>query len=203
VSEAKPSIFPLSLGGDCSPSEFVVIACLVRDFFPSEPLKVTWSHSGEGVVVTNFPPAQAGGLYTMSSQLTLPVAQCPASQVLKCHVQHLSNPVQTVDVPCKGQKDPWSHPALVPEPILGALCPGKGVPPGRARGERGAGVEAGAGGQRGSLTCSDFSLCFRSYYVCSVRVLPAQPVPAPASPRGPAPGLQRQPHLHAERPEKT
>lgn len=101
VSETSPKIFPLTLGSS-EPAGYVVIACLVRDFFPSEPLTVTWSPSREGVIVRNFPPAQAGGLYTMSSQLTLPVEQCPADQILKCQVQHLSKSSQSVNVPCKG-----------------------------------------------------------------------------------------------------
>uniref|UniRef100_A0A480QMR6 IgM n=2 Tax=Sus scrofa TaxID=9823 RepID=A0A480QMR6_PIG len=100
VSETSPKIFPLTLGSS-EPAGYVVIACLVRDFFPSEPLTVTWSPSREGVIVRNFPPAQAGGLYTMSSQLTLPVEQCPADQILKCQVQHLSKSSQSVNVPCK------------------------------------------------------------------------------------------------------
>uniref|UniRef100_A0A8D0TZY8 Ig-like domain-containing protein n=1 Tax=Sus scrofa TaxID=9823 RepID=A0A8D0TZY8_PIG len=60
VSETSPKIFPLTLGSS-EPAGYVVIACLVRDFFPSEPLTVTWSPSREGVIVRNFPPAQAGG----------------------------------------------------------------------------------------------------------------------------------------------
>ncbi|TKC42550.1 hypothetical protein EI555_012782, partial [Monodon monoceros] len=65
------------------------------------PPKVTWSQSGNDVSIRNFPPAQAGGLYTMSSQLTLPANQCPADKSVKCQVQHLSKSSQTVDVPCQ------------------------------------------------------------------------------------------------------
>uniref|UniRef100_A0A8C9CGP8 Ig-like domain-containing protein n=1 Tax=Phocoena sinus TaxID=42100 RepID=A0A8C9CGP8_PHOSS len=97
--ETSPRLFPLSLSSENSAGQ-VVIGCLVQGFFPSEPPKVTWSQSGNGVSIRNFPPAQAGGLYTMSSQLTLPANQCPADKSVKCQVQHLSKSSQTVDVPC-------------------------------------------------------------------------------------------------------
>uniref|UniRef100_A0A8C0I063 Ig-like domain-containing protein n=1 Tax=Balaenoptera musculus TaxID=9771 RepID=A0A8C0I063_BALMU len=86
VTETSPRLFPLSLRSANSDGQ-VVIACLVQGFLPSEPLK-------------------AGGLYTMSSQLTVPADQCPDSKSVKCQVQHLSKPSQAVDVPCKGQRCP-------------------------------------------------------------------------------------------------
>ena len=78
----------------------MVVACLVQGFFPQEPLNVTWSESGAGVTVINFPPSQdaSGGLYTTSSQLTLP--ECPSSKSVTCHVKHYTNPIQDVAVPC-------------------------------------------------------------------------------------------------------
>uniref|UniRef100_A0A452VK93 Ig-like domain-containing protein n=1 Tax=Ursus maritimus TaxID=29073 RepID=A0A452VK93_URSMA len=104
VAEPKtsPSVFPLGL---CSAAaaEYVVIACLVQGFFPPEPVSVTWSPSNENATVRNFPPvkAEAGASYTMSSQLTLPANQCPDDSVLKCQVQHSSNTLPPVSVPCK------------------------------------------------------------------------------------------------------
>ncbi|NIG60332.1 immunoglobulin IgA heavy chain constant region [Pontoporia blainvillei] len=100
VSETSPRLFPLSLSSD-NPDGKVIIACLVQGFFPSEPLKVTWGQSGNDVSVRNFPPAQAGGLYTMSSQLTVPANQCPENKSVKCQVQHLSKSIKAVDVPCQ------------------------------------------------------------------------------------------------------
>lgn len=84
----------------------MVIGCLIQGFFPSEPLNVTWSHSGEAVSTRNFPPVQAAGgsLYSMTSQLTLPAAQCSDSATKTCHVQHNSNFNKAVAVPCKGQR---------------------------------------------------------------------------------------------------
>lgn len=84
----------------------MVIGCLIRGFFPSEPMNVTWSHSGEAVSTRNFPPVQAadGGLYSMTSQLTLPAAQCSDGATKTCRVQHNSNFNKAVDVPCKGQR---------------------------------------------------------------------------------------------------
>lgn len=76
---------------------------------------MTWSKNGE---VINFPPSQAasGGLYTTSSQLTLPAAQCPASESVTCRVEHYTNPRQDVAVPCIGQRAGWGvgrgHPSL-------------------------------------------------------------------------------------------
>ena len=113
MTETSPRLFPLSLRSANSDGQ-VVIACLVQGFFPSEPLKVTWSQSGRDVSIRNFPPAQAGGLYTMSSQLTVPADQCPDSKSVKCQVQHLSKPSQAVDVSCKGQRAGWGGAPMVP-----------------------------------------------------------------------------------------
>uniref|UniRef100_A0A452QNT5 Ig-like domain-containing protein n=1 Tax=Ursus americanus TaxID=9643 RepID=A0A452QNT5_URSAM len=104
VAEPKtsPSVFPLGLYSAAA-AEYVVIACLVQGFFPPEPVSVTWSPSNENATVRNFPPvkAEAGASYTMSSQLTLPANQCPDDSVLKCQVQHSSNTLPPVSVPCK------------------------------------------------------------------------------------------------------
>uniref|UniRef100_A0A8C9QIZ5 Ig-like domain-containing protein n=1 Tax=Spermophilus dauricus TaxID=99837 RepID=A0A8C9QIZ5_SPEDA len=82
--------------GDISSADQVIIGCLIQNFFPSGPVTVTWGKNGEGVTVTNFPPAQAtGGLYTMSSKLTLPASECPENTSVKCSVQHTSNPTHT------------------------------------------------------------------------------------------------------------
>uniref|UniRef100_A0A8C9GUV5 Ig-like domain-containing protein n=1 Tax=Piliocolobus tephrosceles TaxID=591936 RepID=A0A8C9GUV5_9PRIM len=99
ASPSSPSVFPLSLEST-QPDGNVVVACLVRGFFPQEPLNVTWSESGENVTVINFPPSQdaSGELYTMSSQLTLPATQC--SKSVTCHMEHYTNPSRDVAVPC-------------------------------------------------------------------------------------------------------
>lgn len=100
----KPSVFPLSGPQDRSNNQ-VIIGCLIRDFFPSGPVTVTWSKSGADVTVTNFPPAQVTeGLYTMSSKLALPASECPENVSVTCHVQHTSNPAEDVAVPCEGQR---------------------------------------------------------------------------------------------------
>uniref|UniRef100_H0XU96 Ig-like domain-containing protein n=1 Tax=Otolemur garnettii TaxID=30611 RepID=H0XU96_OTOGA len=98
ASPTKPEVFPLSLRS-AEPDGQVVIACLVQGFFPSEPLTMTWNKSGE---VRHFLPSQAGtgGLYTASSQLTLPAAQCPDGSSVQCHVKHHTYPNQDVLVPC-------------------------------------------------------------------------------------------------------
>uniref|UniRef100_A0A8I3VZ20 Ig-like domain-containing protein n=1 Tax=Callithrix jacchus TaxID=9483 RepID=A0A8I3VZ20_CALJA len=98
-SPTKPQVFPLSLCSE-QPDGNVVVACLVRSFFPQEPLSVTWSQSG---TTTHFPPSQAapGGLYTTSSQLTLPAAQCPDTKSVKCSVKHYTYDTQDVAVPCR------------------------------------------------------------------------------------------------------
>lgn len=102
ANPTSPSLFPLSLGST-DQSGHVVIGCLVRGFFPSAPMNVTWSHSGEAVSTRNFPPVQAadGSLYSMTSQLTLPAAQCSDGATKTCHVQHNSNFNKAVEVPCK------------------------------------------------------------------------------------------------------
>ncbi|XP_073657888.1 Ig alpha-1 chain C region, partial [Tursiops truncatus] len=127
VPETSPRLFPLSLRSGNSAGQ-VVIACLVQGFFPSAPPKVTWSQSGEGVSIRNFPPAQAEGLYTMSSQLTLPANQCPEGKSVKCQVQHLSKSIQTVDVPCQvptvqcscGKASLSLHPPALEDLLLGS-----------------------------------------------------------------------------------
>uniref|UniRef100_A0A4X1TX68 Ig-like domain-containing protein n=1 Tax=Sus scrofa TaxID=9823 RepID=A0A4X1TX68_PIG len=52
----------------------------------------------------------------MSSQLTLPVEQCPADQILKCQVQHLSKSSQSVNVPCKDPCPQCCKPSLSLQP---------------------------------------------------------------------------------------
>uniref|UniRef100_A0A8C0X2D0 Ig-like domain-containing protein n=1 Tax=Castor canadensis TaxID=51338 RepID=A0A8C0X2D0_CASCN len=107
VPLTSPTIFPLSLAKAESEDE-VIVGCLIRDFFPSGPVNVTWSKSGDPVVLRNFPPVLATeGLYIMSSQLTLPADQCPDDMSLTCYVQHDSSPTQDVAVPCKGQRVGW------------------------------------------------------------------------------------------------
>uniref|UniRef100_H9GZV1 Ig-like domain-containing protein n=1 Tax=Equus caballus TaxID=9796 RepID=H9GZV1_HORSE len=98
-SVTSPSIFPLSLRKNDS-GDPVVIACLIKGFFPlgfPEPVKVTWGKSG---VVTNYPPSEAEGLYTVISQLSLSADQCPDDASVKCEVQHYTSPSKSVDVPC-------------------------------------------------------------------------------------------------------
>nr|P0DUB3.1 RecName: Full=Immunoglobulin heavy constant alpha; AltName: Full=Ig alpha chain C region; AltName: Full=IgA constant region [Equus asinus] len=99
ASVTSPSIFPLSLRKADS-GDPVVIACLIKGFFPlgfPEPVKVTWGKSG---VVTNYLPSEAGGLYTVISQLSLRADQCPDDASVKCEVQHYTSPSKSVDVPC-------------------------------------------------------------------------------------------------------
>uniref|UniRef100_A0A8C0M3W0 Ig-like domain-containing protein n=1 Tax=Canis lupus familiaris TaxID=9615 RepID=A0A8C0M3W0_CANLF len=104
-SKTSPSVFPLSLCHQESEG-YVVIGCLVQGFFPPEPVNVTWNAGKDSTSVKNFPPMKAatGSLYTMSSQLTLPAAQCPDDSSVKCQVQHASSPSKAVSVPCKGQR---------------------------------------------------------------------------------------------------
>uniref|UniRef100_A0A8D0TZX6 Ig-like domain-containing protein n=1 Tax=Sus scrofa TaxID=9823 RepID=A0A8D0TZX6_PIG len=191
VSETSPKIFPLTLGSS-EPAGYVVIACLVRDFFPSEPLTVTWSPSREGVIVRNFPPAQAGG----------PVHHEQPADLASRAVPSRSDPEVPSAAPLQIQ--PVRERALQrleprPRPV-GAL-PGQG---GATRmspwGVEGWSWRPGEGRQWGSLTCSDFSLSFT--FRSMSPVLQAQPVPAATSPCRPAPGLQCQPHVHTQWPEK-
>ncbi|KAK1328137.1 hypothetical protein QTO34_012560 [Cnephaeus nilssonii] len=108
ANPSSPTLFPLSLR-TTDPAGHVVIGCLVQDFFPPEPMKVTWGSSGPGTSIRNFLPVlNSRGLYTMVSQLTLPADQCPTSATQKCHVQHNSSPNQTKDVPCKVTPKPTS-----------------------------------------------------------------------------------------------
>uniref|UniRef100_A0A8C9AGI4 Ig-like domain-containing protein n=1 Tax=Prolemur simus TaxID=1328070 RepID=A0A8C9AGI4_PROSS len=101
VSATSPTVFPLSLPS-AEHGELVVIGCLVQGFFPSEPLSVTWNQNGDSVTVINYPPikADSNGLYTTTSQLTLPTNQCPAGKSLQCHVEHNSNFNKDVSVAC-------------------------------------------------------------------------------------------------------
>lgn len=120
----SPRLFPLSLGSADNAGN-VVIGCLVYSFFPSQPLNVTWSQSGQSTSVRNFPPVQTtpGGLYTMASQLTLPASQCSAGTTKTCQVQHLSSSSTSVAVPCKGQRAGGGGgphvPMVEPRPSLG------------------------------------------------------------------------------------
>nr|ADD71719.1 immunoglobulin alpha heavy chain [Pteropus alecto] len=100
-TQTDPKLFPLSLSS-VDDSGNAIIGCLVSGFFPSQPVSVTWSHTGQGTSVTNFPAVQttSGGLYSMTSQLTLPASQCPAEEKKTCQVQHLSSS-KSVDVPCQ------------------------------------------------------------------------------------------------------
>lgn len=103
ANPTSPSVFPLSLKS-ADQAGHVVVGCLIQGFFPAEPMKVTWT--GEGGSTKNFPPmlAASGGLYSMTSQLTLPADQCPADATKTCHVQHNSNFNKDVKVRCKGQR---------------------------------------------------------------------------------------------------
>lgn len=69
-------------------------------------MNVTWDKNGKGITTINFPPALSGSLYTMSSQLTLPADECPDKTSVTCSVQHDSNPVQRLAVPCPGNIPP-------------------------------------------------------------------------------------------------
>ncbi|ELV12711.1 Ig alpha-1 chain C, partial [Tupaia chinensis] len=86
----SPKAFPLH---NLSPEseEHMEVACLIQGFFP-EPANVSWSHSGDEVTIRTFPPSLAAsdGLYTMTSQLTMPAAQCSKNSPPRCHVQHFS-----------------------------------------------------------------------------------------------------------------
>ncbi|KAB1277053.1 Ig alpha-1 chain C region [Camelus dromedarius] len=68
----------------------------------------------------DFPAVQpaSGVLYTMSSQLTTPVEQCPDSEIVTCQVQHLSSSSKTVNVPCKvpPPPPPCCNPSLALHP---------------------------------------------------------------------------------------
>lgn len=102
-SERKPAIYPLN--PPPSPqSNPVIIGCLIQDFFPSGTINVTWGKSGKDITTINFPPAQTSvGRYIMSSQLILPIEECPEEEFVKCSVQLNSNPVQEVNVNCFGK----------------------------------------------------------------------------------------------------
>lgn len=109
VNPTSPSVFPLSLKS-ADQAGNMVVGCLIRDFFPPGSMNVTWI--GEGGSTRNFPPvlAAAGGLYSMTSQLTLPANQCPDKATKTCHVQHNSNFNKDVKVPCKDQHEPICPP---------------------------------------------------------------------------------------------
>ncbi|KAM4853801.1 immunoglobulin alpha-2 heavy chain-like [Thomomys bottae] len=110
VPQTAPSVFPLS-PAQAVPDNRVVLGCLIHDFFPSGPINVTWSKSGEGVTLLNYPPALApAGRYSMNSQLTLPAAQCPGGTSLTCSAQHDSSPAKTVEVPCRVPPTPTPPP---------------------------------------------------------------------------------------------
>lgn len=120
MNPTSPTLFPLSLKSP-DQSGHMVVGCLIQGFFPPGPMNVTWSHSGENMSIRNFPAVQATaeGLYTMSSQLTLPAAQCPGGATQTCHVEHNSNFRKDVDVPCKGQRSGWGGVGGPPCSLLG------------------------------------------------------------------------------------
>lgn len=111
VPEPKrsPTIYPLSLPRSVS-TDPVKVGCLIQDYFPSGSMDVTWSKSGADMTTINFPPVLAStGRYTMSSQLTLPAAQCLDDESVTCSVKHDSDPAKDVKVPCKiiGEEVIW------------------------------------------------------------------------------------------------
>lgn len=98
ASLTPPSVFPLSLASSDS-SDRVILGCLVKDFIPL-PAEVSWEPTAASF--TNFPPVfGAGGLYTMSSQLSLTPDQC--QEQATCKVLH-NKVTKTVNLPCKGQR---------------------------------------------------------------------------------------------------
>lgn len=103
ASPRDPTIYPLSLPSSLL-SNPVIIGCLIQDYFPPGTMKVTWGKSGERITSINFPPAQtSGGLYTMTSQLSLPPEECPEGASVKCSVQLNSSSVKELNVDCSGK----------------------------------------------------------------------------------------------------
>ncbi|EHB08048.1 Ig alpha chain C region [Heterocephalus glaber] len=111
-----PSIFPLSLPRSQS-RDPVLLGCLIKDFFPSGPVSVTWSKTGEQVIVINFPPSltKEGNRYITSSQLSLPADECPEDTNVTCSVQHATNPTKEVEVPCSAETPPTPTPKPNPD----------------------------------------------------------------------------------------
>lgn len=128
-SPRSPTIYPLSLPRSMS-KDPVVVGCLIKDYFPSGTMKVSWSKSGADVTTINFPPAQtSGGPFTMSSQLTLPASQCPAEENVTCSVQQNSNPAKDVDVPCliDGERVICGWAKSYPNLVSGPMSPHQGT----------------------------------------------------------------------------
>uniref|UniRef100_A0A8C2YL90 Ig-like domain-containing protein n=1 Tax=Chinchilla lanigera TaxID=34839 RepID=A0A8C2YL90_CHILA len=106
VTSKAPSVFPLSSPMCKDP---VIIGCLIKDFFPPAPVTVTWGKSGKE---TTFLPVldKESGLFTTSSQLSLPAAECPVCSNVTCSVQHATSAIKTVEVPCPGPRPPKPPP---------------------------------------------------------------------------------------------
>uniref|UniRef100_A0A4X2LA52 Ig-like domain-containing protein n=1 Tax=Vombatus ursinus TaxID=29139 RepID=A0A4X2LA52_VOMUR len=81
-----PSVFPLA-PCEQETSSKVALACLVSGYFP-EPVSVTWNSGTISSGIQTYPSVlQSSGLYSLSSQLTVPAANWP-SQSYTCNVAH-------------------------------------------------------------------------------------------------------------------
>nr|AAM61760.1 immunoglobulin G [Tachyglossus aculeatus] len=82
-----PSVFPLTPSCKEEHLSQVAVGCLVTGYSP-EPLNIDWSPAAFSSSSKNFPAAlQSTGLYTRSSQLTVPADKWQ-SESFTCNVEH-------------------------------------------------------------------------------------------------------------------
>ncbi|CAM5096243.1 unnamed protein product [Natator depressus] len=88
ASPTAPSVFPLTscIGEGTTPQ--VTFGCLAKGYFP-EPVTVTWSPNVTPSGVKTYPSLlqPSSGLYTLSSQVTVPSSSWK-SNTYSCNVQH-------------------------------------------------------------------------------------------------------------------
>ncbi|XP_067389251.1 uncharacterized protein [Emydura macquarii macquarii] len=87
ISPKAPSVFPLtSCPGEATTSQ-VTFGCLIAGYFP-EPVTVSWNPGATSTSVTTYPAMMSSsGLYSLSSQLTVPASSWE-SATYRCNVQH-------------------------------------------------------------------------------------------------------------------
>uniref|UniRef100_A0A6I8P5G5 Ig-like domain-containing protein n=1 Tax=Ornithorhynchus anatinus TaxID=9258 RepID=A0A6I8P5G5_ORNAN len=112
-----PSIFPLT--PSCKEEELseVTVGCLVTGYSP-QPVHVKWSPPAFSSSSKTFPAVlQSGGLYTLSSQITLPTEKW-RSESVTCNVEHPASKTKIDKKVEPGPSNPPHCPSKSSKPLL-------------------------------------------------------------------------------------
>uniref|UniRef100_A0A8C9CZ49 Ig-like domain-containing protein n=1 Tax=Phocoena sinus TaxID=42100 RepID=A0A8C9CZ49_PHOSS len=112
ASATAPEVYALPRSCGDTPSDTVVVGCLVSRYF-SEPVTVTWNSGAQSSNVHTFPSVRgSSGLYSLSSIVTVP-ASISSGKTFTCNIAHPASST-TVDKQINGP-NPCSRCPKFPE----------------------------------------------------------------------------------------